>query len=155
MPESRHPVSALLEDTTEETLAAIAKAQTSGMTTATGITSYDLSPLVSLIPVVTPFRDHVPRQKSTDGAPYAVWRALMNATNSQPDRAMGLDYAANELQILKQDFQAKYMPTGYAGFVTQDAFDLATGYADLFAEDTFNTLNQVLILDDRKLIGAQ
>ena len=145
----------MLEDTTQETLAAIAKAQTSGMTVATGITSYDLSPLISLIPVVTPFRDHVPRQKSTDGAPYAVWRALMNATNSQPDPAMGLDYAANEVQILKQDFQAKYMPTGLAGFVTQDAFDLATGYADLFAEDTFQTLNQVLIGDDRKLIGAQ
>lgn len=148
-------MSALLEDTTEETLAAIAKAQTSGMTVATGITSYDLSPLISLIPVVTPFRDHVPRQKSTDGAPYAVWRALMNATNSQPDPSMGLDFAANEVQVLKQDFQAKYMPTGLAGFVTQDAFDLATGYADLFAEDTFNTLNQVLIGDDRKLLGAQ
>ena len=144
-----------MQDTTEETLAAISKAQTSGITTGTGITSYDLSPLVSLIPVVTPFRDHVPREKSTDGAPYAVWRALMNLTDSQPDGSMGLDFAANEVQVLKQDFQAKYMPTGYAGFVTQDAFDLATGYADLFAEDTFNTLNQVLILDDRKLVGAQ
>ena len=44
------------EGITEETLATIKKAQTTGITTETGITSYDLSGLVSLVPVVTPAR---------------------------------------------------------------------------------------------------
>jgi len=79
----------------------------------------------------------------------------MNLTNSQPDPSMGFDYAANEAVFQEQDFQAKYMPTGLAGSVTQDAFDLAKGYADPYAVGTFNVLNQVLIGDDRKLIGAQ
>ena len=97
----------------------------------------------------------VPRVKSPDGNPFAIWRSILNLTNSQPDMSMGFDYAANEVQFEEQDFQARYKPTGYSGLVTQDAYDLAYGYADPYAVSTFNTLNQVLIGDDRKLLGAQ
>jgi len=148
-------LSAALENVTEETLANIAKAQTTGIMESTGFYSYDLSGLVSLIPVVTPFRDRVARVRSKDGNPYAVWRAILDTTASQPDPSMGFDYAANEVIFSEQDFQAKYKPTGLAGMATQDAFDMATGYADPFQVATFQTLNQVLIGDDRKLIGAQ
>jgi len=148
-------VSPPLAQVTEETLANIAKAQTTGILESTGIYSYDLSNLVTLIPVVTPFRDIVARVASPDGNPYAVWRAILNLTNSQPDLSMGFDYAANETVFLEQDFQARYKPTGLAGLVTQDSFDLAKGYGDPFAIATFNVLNQVLIGDDRKLLGAQ
>ena len=144
-----------LSGVTEETLAAISKAQTAGIFESTGIYSYDLSGLISLIPVVTPWRDMVARVKSPDGNPYAVWRSILNLTNSQPDMSMGFDYAANEVQFQEQDFQARYKPTGYSGLVTQDAYDLAFGYADPYAVSTFNTLNQVLIGDDRKLLGGQ
>lgn len=144
-----------MENVSEETLAAISKAQTTGILESTGIYSYDLSGLVSLVPVVTPFRDIVARKQSPDGNPYAVWRAIMNANSSQADPSMGFDYAANEVVFIEQDFQAKYMPTGYAGLVTQDAFDLAKGYGDPYAIATFQVLNQVLIGDDRKLMGAQ
>lgn len=144
-----------LANMTEETLAAITKAQSTGILESTGIYSYDLSELVSLVPVVTPWRDIIARTMSPDGNPYAVWRAIMNLTNSQPDPAMGFDYAANETSFLEQDFQARYKPTGYAGLVTQDAYDLAKGYGDPYAIATFQVLNQVLIADDRKLMGAQ
>jgi hypothetical protein len=148
-------MTAVAEDISEETLAQIKKAQTAGIYEATGVYSYDLSQLVTLIPVVTPFRDHVARKPSPDGNPFAVWRAIMDVTSSQPDPSMGFDFAANEAQFEEQDFQARYMPTGLAGVVTQDAFDLAKGYGDPYAISTFNTLNQVLIGDDRKLLGAQ
>lgn len=148
-------MTALAEDMSEETLAQIAKAQTAGIYETTGIYSYDLSPLVSLIPVVTPFRDVVSRKASPDGNPFAVWRAIMDVTSSQPDPSMGFDFAANEVQFSEQDFQARYKPTGLAGVVTQDAFDVAKGYGDPYAISTFNTLNQVLIADDRKLLCAQ
>ena len=144
-----------LAGVTEETLAAISKAQTTGIYESTGIYSYDLSGLISLVPVVTPFRDLCARVKSPDGNPYAVWRSIVNVNSSQPDPSMGFDYAANEVIIDEQDFQARYKPTGYAGIVTQDAYDLAFGYADPYAVQTFQTLNQVLIGDDRKLLGAQ
>lgn len=148
-------MSNMLDNTTKETLAAIAKAQTAGITTQTGITNYDLSPLVQLIPVVTPFRDHVAREKSPAGSKFATWRALMNTTNSQPSPAIPFDYAANEVIFNEQDFQASYKKTGLFGSVTQDAYDLAEGYADPYSVATFQTLNQVLIGDDRQLLGAQ
>ncbi len=148
-------MTALPQGVTEETLSAIQKAATAGITEATGIYSYDLSELVSLIPVVTPFRDLVPRKKSPDGNPFAVWRAIMNATNSQPSPFMGFDYAANEITVDEQDFQARYKPSGFDVTVTQDSFDLALGYGDPFAIGTFNCLNQVLIGDDRGQLCAQ
>lgn len=145
----------MLGEVTEETLAAIKKAQTAGILTSTGILGYDLSPLVQLIPVVTTFRDKVAREKSPMGSKYATWRALMNTTASQPSPAIPLDYAANEVVFSEQDFQAAYKKTGYFGSVTQDSFDLAEGYADPFAVATFQTLNQALIGDDRQLLCAQ
>lgn len=148
-------MSAPAQQITEDTLEAISKAQTTGILESTGIWSYDLSGLVSLIPVVTPFRDMVSRVGSPDGNPFAVWRAIMDLTSSQPDPSMGFDFAANEVVFLEQDFQARYKPTGLAGLVTQDAFDIAKGYGDPYAISTFQTLNQVLIGDDRKLMGAQ
>lgn len=151
-------MTALQQEISEETLEAmqaISKAQTNGITTSTGITSYDLSGLVSQVPVVTPMRDLVSREQSKDGNKFAVWRAIMNANNLQPDPAIPFDYAASEIVMIEQDFQAAYKGIGYAGFVTQDAYDLAIGYADPYAVETFNVLNQVLIADDRKFIGAQ
>jgi hypothetical protein len=98
----RHILSTALDNVTEETLSAITKAQTTGILENTGIYSYDLSGLVSLIPVVTPFRDIVSRTASPDGNPYAVWRAIMDLTNAQPDPSMGFDYAANEVNFLER-----------------------------------------------------
>jgi hypothetical protein len=148
-------MTAPMQNVSDETIAQIQKAQTAGIYESTGIWSYDLSSLVSLIPVVTPFRDIVAREKSPEGNPYAIWRALMNVNSSQLDPSMGIDFAANEATFDEQDFQAKYASTGYAGLVTQDAFDFGTGYADPYAVATFQTLNQVLIGDDRKQLGAQ
>lgn len=143
------------QEMTEATLAAIAKGSTTGITSATGLFSYDLGDLVQLVPVVTPARDAIPRVVSTDGNPYAVWRAVLNNTAAQPSPFMGLDYAANVAKFTEQDFQAKYMRSGMGGTVTLDAQDFSKGYADANAVATFQTLNQVLIGDDRALIGAQ
>ena len=146
------------EQLTEETLATmadIAKAQTSGITTATGITSYDLSGLVSQVPVVTPFFDMVPTEKSQDGNKYAVWRAILNSNAAQPDPATPFDYAGSELVFNEQDFQAAYKVLSFDTLVTQDSYDLAIGYADPFAVATFNLVNQMLIAKDRKFVGAQ
>jgi hypothetical protein len=143
-----------LEDTTEETLAAIAKAQTTGILESTGAYSYDLTGIVRLIPVVTPFRDKVPRKASTDGSPFAIWRAFTNINNQQPSPFPQFDYPGNEVLFNEQDFQAPYRPVSLANVVTQDAFDAARGLFDPYAEGTMQTLNQLLIGEDKALIGA-
>ena len=42
-----------------------------------------------------------------------------------------------------------------SGNVTQDSYDLAEGYADPYAVETFNVMNQLLIAQDKQGIGAQ
>lgn len=148
-------MSTAVEEMSDATLQQFRKSQTAGIYESTGVWSYDLSDLVSLVPVVTPFRDIVARETPKDGNPFAVWRSIMNVNSAQPDPSMGIDMAANEVQISEQDFQAKYMPTGYSGNVTQDSFDFAKGYSDVYAVETFQVLNQCLIGDDRKELCAQ
>ena len=148
-------MTALMTDTTEETLAAIAKAQTTGILESTGAYSYDLTGIVRQIPVVTPFRLRVARQASPNGNPFAVWRAYMNRNSSQPRPSPGFDAPGNEVLFAEQDFQAAYKPVALAGLVTQDSFDVAKGLYDPYAEATFQVLNQVLIGEDKTLIGGQ
>ena len=151
-------MTATLDGLTQETIDAIVsvqKATEAGIYNDTGIYGYDLSELVSLIPVVTPWRDRVARTKAKQGNPFAVWRAIMNVNNTQPSPAPGFDFAGNEINIEEQDFQARYKPLAYSGLVTQDAYDLASGYADPYAVETFNVMNQMLIAEDRQLLTAQ
>ncbi|MGN6607970.1 MAG: hypothetical protein ACTHMS_13285 [Jatrophihabitans sp.] len=144
-----------LEDVTLDTLEEIKKAQTTGIISSSGLVSYDLTGLVRLIPVVTPFRDKVTRKQSSDGAKFCIWRAFLDVNNQQPSPFPGYDYAANEVIFSEQDFQAQYQPLGLAGMVTQDAQDLARGLADMYAESTMQVLSQTLIAEDKSLIGAQ
>ena len=151
-------MNAIPDGLTRETLDSIIevrKAAEAGIYADSGIYGYDLSGLVSLIPVVTPWRDKVARTKGDQGSPFAVWRSIMDLTRSQPSPAPGFDFAGNEVQVQEQDFQARYRPTTYSGNVTQDSYDLAIGYADPYAVETFNVMNQLLIAQDKQQIGAQ
>lgn len=146
---------AVSEDLVKETLEAIAKAQTTGLLESTGAWSFDLSGIVRLIPCVTPFREKVARKGSENGNPFATWRAFLNVNNQQPRATPGFDFASNEVVFKEQDFQARYKPVGLAGLVTQDSVDLAKGLYDPYAEGTMQTLNQVLLAEDKLGIGAQ
>jgi hypothetical protein len=152
-------VSGTLEAVSEETIETIVRMQKAaaeaGIYSSSGIYGYDLGSLVSLIPVVTTWRTKVARTKGQQGNPFAVWRAIMDVTNTQPSPAPGIDMAGNEINIQEQDFQARYMPESYSGNVTQDSVDFAMGYADPYAVETFNVMNQLLIGQDRQMMGAQ
>jgi hypothetical protein len=144
-----------LESITLETLEAVKKAQTAGITSGTGIVGVNLAGLISLIPVETPFRNMLPRVQADEGAKFATWRALLNVNNQQPNPAIAYDTSAGIVLIDEQDVQSKFQPIGMGYTVTQDAVDLAKGYADAKAVTALNTLNQLMIGEDKLLIGAQ
>jgi len=97
----------------------------------------------------------LPRVGAKEGAEFATWRALLNVNNQQPNPAVAFDTAAGIVQVDEQDVQAKFRPIGMGYTVTQDAVDLAKGYADAKATMALNTLNQLMIGEDKLLIGAQ
>ena len=142
------------DETTLETLNLI-KAQTAGVTSGTGLVGVDLTELVSLIPVNTPFLDSLSRKTSTDGAKFCQWRVLTDINNLQADPGTAFDYAAPLALLNELDVSAPYGKIGYGYTVTEDAIDLAKGYANAHAIAVMNAMNQYKIGADRKLLGGQ
>lgn len=132
---------------TEETFSMV-KSATSGILYATGVAGVDLQPLVSLVPVDTPFRNSNPRVPCPQGAKQAYWRSLLNINNQQTNAAVNFDFAGPIAQIQEQDVYAPFAPLAMGGSVTQDALAEGQNYADVLAVDTLQTLNQLLISDD-------
>jgi hypothetical protein len=143
-----------LSDISEETLQAIKKAQTAGVLASTGLYGYDLSGVVSLVPVNTPFYNLIPR-KSGEGSAAAHWRTLLNVNSTQPNPFVGLDAGGNFINISELDVLANYMPVRVSGKVTRDAIALAKNYADAKAIASTQTLMQWRILENKALIGGQ
>ncbi len=138
-----------------ETLDTIKKATTEGVNIGTGISGVDLSGVISLVPVNTPFYDHLPKTKPAMGAPFAQWKALLNVNDGQQNPATPFDHSAPLALLDEVDVSALYARTGYGYTVTQDSIDAAGGYADAKAIGVFNTLNQYKIGMDKKLLGGQ
>jgi hypothetical protein len=147
----------VLENVSEETLAAIvnlAKAATNGATFATGIYGYDLSGLVSQVPVNTPTFDRFARRPG-DGSLNANWRALLNINNQQPNPFVGPDAGGNFVLLQEVNVSAPYMPVRVSGQVTRDSIDYGKGYADTKAIASMQTLMQWRILDNKAILGGQ
>jgi hypothetical protein len=144
-----------LDEITAETLSAVKKAQTTGITVGTGLVGFDLAPAArSLVPVETPFRNRLPRTKGT-GAKFHEWRTLLNVTNQQPNPATKLGRAAPQVIFSEQDMQATYKVIGLAGLVERDAMLQGLGYDDVRARASIGTLHQLMIAEDKLDIGGQ
>ncbi|MHB1472403.1 MAG: hypothetical protein ACYCV4_02050 [Dermatophilaceae bacterium] len=143
-----------LDQISDETVALLRKAQTNGVTSATGVYGYDLSGVVSLVPVNTPTFDRTPRT-SGEGSQAAHWRALLNVNNQQPNPFVGMDGGGSFIQVAEQDVLATYQPVRVSGQVTRDSIDLAKGYEDAKALASISTLMGWRILENKALIGGQ
>ena len=143
-----------MENISAETLEGIKKAQTTGIHVATGITGYDLSGLISLIPVRTPLFDRVSRTSGT-GSDNAAWKALLNINSSQPSPFSGREGGGKKVKFSEADVYAKYQPLRLAGEYTLDARDLAKDYADIKALAVAGTMNQWKIAANKAYHGAQ
>lgn len=142
-----------LENLSAETLEGIKKAQTTGIAIGTGITGYDLSGLISLIPVRTPLFDRVTRTSGT-GSDAANWKALLNINNQQPSPFSGREGGGNKVKFSESDVFAKYQPLRLAGQYTLDSRDFAKDYADIKALAVAGTMNQWKIAANKAYHGA-
>ena len=139
---------------TDETLGEWMKATTSGILTSTGIFGIDLTGLISLVPVVTPLRNSLPRVTPDMGANFTQWRALLNVNASQPNAAVALDFAGARVQYSEVNVQTNYTAMELVTTVTRDAVMEARSYADALAIGTMQNLNQVLISEDINLLNG-
>ena len=131
-------------------------ATTAGYTTSTGITGYNLeSPAKSLFPVLSPFRNAIPRVKAPKGAPAAHWKAI-TAINSTAQRATtGFGYSGALISTTEKDFNASYQVISLGDTVWYDAQIQAEGYQDLRATSGINLLYALMMQEDIIDLGGQ
>jgi hypothetical protein len=131
------------------------KAATTGINTSTGIAGIHMSDLVSLVPVDTPFFNSTPRHPAPVGALFAVWQALLNVNQTQPNGGIQNQQAAPLIKIQDQYMYAPYAVIGAGGTTSWDALAQGQNYADVLAVDTLQTINQQLIFLDIHQLNAQ
>jgi hypothetical protein len=142
------------DDISAETLE-IFKAVTSGITSATNILGVDLMDLIALVPVVTPWRDELPRTGADMGSDVAMWEALLNINNQQPKPSVAFDAAGRLAKNSLMKVTAPYHPMAMGYTVTRDSQARAKGYADAKARAIFSAISQWKIGEDKMAYGAQ
>lgn len=145
---------------TAETLAmmkpSVQKALTTGITTGTGLTGYELEePSKKLFPVWTPFRNRIPRVHAPVGSMAAHWKAITKIDANRQRPSVPFGQAGALLATEELDFQSNYYTIAQGNTVQMDAQMLARGFEDLRATAGINTLYSMMIAEDRMLIGGQ
>lgn len=144
-----------MDQITDETVALIRKAQTAGIVYADGVYGYDLSGVVSWVPVETPTRDRVTRRQAPVGSDAARWRTMLNINGSQPNPFTGQDGVGSDVNFNFHTMLSNYYPVRTRGHVTLDSIDASRGYDDVRARSLAGTLMQWRIMDNKAIIGGQ
>jgi hypothetical protein len=137
-----------------------ATATTQGISTSTLDYGYNLeAPAKSLIPVLTPERNEIPRQ--TGGFGTGVnWKAFtgLNTTTLSPGVAEG--GVGTVPSVTMTEFLASYKTLGFPGTVTYDAIMAAqkgrggSAFDDPFARGTLQTLQTTMLGEEATIIGG-
>lgn len=151
---------AALAGVTEETLSTLSepmkKALSTGYTVGMGLQGYELeAPAKFLVPVLSPWRNRVPRNKAVVGSQLAHWKAItgINVGKANPSIAWGNPGAV--VQTNEVDYAAAYAPLALGDTVQMDAQMLARGFDDLRARAGTNLLYALMIAEDIALLGNQ
>lgn len=131
-------------------------ATSTGYNTSLGLTGYNLeAPAKSLFPVLSPFRNTIPRTKAPNGAKSAQWKGIMaiNANNARATAAFGS--AGNLIATKEQDFAAPYKIISLGDTVQYDAQIQAQGFQDLRATSGINTLYALMQQEEVVMLGGQ
>lgn len=135
---------------------ALARATTTGFTTALGAQGFELeAPAKFLVPVLSPFRNRIGRRMAPVGSLAANWKAItgINVGNASP--FVGFGFPGTVVQTTLTPYQASYVPLALGDTVQLDAQILAKGFDDLRARSGTNLLFALMIAEDRMLLGGQ
>lgn len=147
-----------LSQLTDDTIAEITKSvqnSSAGYGVGLNITGIDLEgPSKSLFPVLSPWRNQVPRVSAPIGAKAAQWKAITGINVTNQSIFMGWGAPGGQVTTTEQDYAAYYMPISLGDTVQWDAEDLARGYDQLRAGGGVRLLYALMIKEDQGLLGA-
>jgi hypothetical protein len=143
-----------LNGISSETLAAIKKSTTTGMTVQTGLQGYDLRDVISLVPAPSSFYNMLPHSAPDQGSDYAIWRVLTDINNQQSNPATAFDYSAPLHKNNLMTVSAAYAKLGYGYTVTKDAIAKARGFADAKTIEVYGAMNLYKVGADKMALGG-
>jgi hypothetical protein len=120
----------------------------------TGITAYDLeAPAKSLVPVITPLRNMIPRVGGGTGT-QANWRAVTAVNTTKVGVGVPQGQRGRTQTVATANYTAPYVTIGIEDYATDEAELAAMGFDDVLALMTLNNLRALMIAEEALIIGG-
>ena len=133
------------------------KANTTGITTGTGIVNYNLEPGAKMIfPVITPFRNSIPRVVSKNGDTGVKWKAITAINPGMTSATMREGRRSGYIDQTEADFSQNYATIGLENFITEQAIMASEGFDNALSIGQDNLLWSLMIAEEQlDLAGNQ
>lgn len=132
----------------------LAKAYTQSGSATSGITYYDLEPAAkSLVPVITPLRNIIPRESGKGGI-QANWRAITGINKDRMSVGVGEGNRGGAVNDNTSDYIAVYKELGLENSVTFKADLAARGFDDVKALAVRNLLWSLMVGEEQVDLGG-
>lgn len=129
---------------------------TQGYNQNTGLIGYSLeAPSKKLFPVLTPFRNTLPRVKPKVASNIAHWKAIMGINTTNQRASTGFGYAGNLISTRTKDFAAAYQTISLGDSVQLDAEKMSQGFENIRATASVNLLYALMMQEEIMLLGGQ
>jgi hypothetical protein len=129
---------------------------TKDVTTATGLVAYNLEPAAKVLqPVLTPFRNMLPRVKNAKGGTAVNWKQItsLSIDTVSPFTAEGTKGAA--VSYTASPKSAAFATISRSSSVTFEAQNAGVTFEDVRAKDTGRLLNTVMLVEEKALLGGR
>lgn len=129
---------------------------TKDVTVATGLVAYNLEPAAkTLVPVITPLRNAIPRVGNTRGGSAVNWKQItsFDTAGISPFTAEGTKGAA--VSYTSADKSSTFATISKSSSVTFQAQWAGKSFEDNRAKDSIRLLNTVMIIEERAILGGR
>lgn len=127
---------------------------TTGISTQTGLTWYDLQAGAKLLyPVLTPLRNEIPRVQG-DGGTATNWKAITGINVGRVSIGVSEGNRNASMQTTEQDYLAKYATIGLENFCTFEADEAAEKFDDAKSLASRTLLQAMMIGEEGVIIGG-
>ena len=128
-----------------DTLERVAKAQTTGISTQSGLAGIDLTELINTYFYETEISDYLGAEKAPMGGRFSQWETINRPSGSIQNPFSGFDEPGTPQQIETHTEFAPYGVISYRDTVTQDAYYLTQGYSDVNKDSVDRLLGNFLL----------
>ena len=126
------------------------------VTTATGLVAYNLEPAAkTLVPVITPLRNAIPRVANTRGGTAVNWKQITGFDTSRVDVFTAEGTKGASVSYTSADKSSVYATISKSSSVTFQAQWAGKSFEDNRAKDSIRLLNTVMIHEEQAILGGR